>query len=422
MTDSHKNVLYRAVTKADQLRLLEEEDDSYEGFPEQWQRLITADFPDLARKHQWTPKDPKHWSRVYAKYKKTNDDSLAEATQILAAKFQAQNQATEAQKRRVKENLQKKLPPPPQPKKHWSSASSTRTTVQKSALSKLRTQVKSQVKCFKPSPSTHQGLRLGQVDKAPERMIREVRVARQPELPIVRAIKRAPTSGHMPFNNENDKAREEREQRLRQIKAQGAAPRPEPSILDFGSDEESSSKSRTTNSARRSPSLSATPGRTTISNASEHSIAPASRRRTGLLSAAPGANKLHGASTVRMTRHSASLSPPAQPKKRTFSESVNDYRDDPVDDLFDSPKRQRTASPPKMTGPVSATPGARRLQGNNTTRMPSSQPSGTVKREKSPEDVKAILDKLSGPKLTPAPPPRKRPVSIMVQPKRNFRR
>jgi hypothetical protein len=453
MPDPLKEVLLRAVAKADQLRTIEEDDDSYD-YASHWQRLIAADFPVLAQRNKWAPKNPKHWSRVYDRYKKTDDDETAAATQRLAATMQGATQAREAQKLQVKANLAKRLPPPPQPKKHWASQSAP-PPPRKSALSKLRTQVKSQANRFKAAPITHYGLKLGQVERAPQTMINEARIARQPSIRGLDASKRASGNAQTPFSHGIDKAREEREQRLRQIKSQGAAPVHQ-NVLDFGSDDESYSSSQPpkrshledffaeresglvtppgssqlsigANPTRRSTLLSAAPGSNrppqrsaTIPN--EPSTAPAVRRRTGLLSASPGANKTHGAANREKSTR-ADLSPPSQAKKRTFSESADDSNSDGAD----AHKRPRTsASPPTQQRPggnLSAAPGANRTHGNaaNTSagRLP---PSGAVKREKSPEDVKQILDKLSGPKFAAPAPLRKRPVSVLVQPKRTFRR
>ncbi|KAK0746163.1 hypothetical protein B0T18DRAFT_410990 [Schizothecium vesticola] len=453
MPDPLKEVLLHAVTKANQLRAIEEDDDSYDGYAAHWQRLIAADFPVLAQKHKWAPKHSKHWSRVYDQYKKTDDDETAAATQRLAASMQGVTQAREAQKLQVKANLAKRLPPPPQPKKHWASQSAP-PPPRKSALSKLRTQVKSQANRFKAAPITHYGLKLGQVERAPQTMINEARIARQPSIRGLDASKRASGNAHTSFGNGMDKAREEREQRLRQIKSQGAAPIHQ-NVLDFGSDDDSYSSSRppkrshledffaeresglTTppgssqqpigaNPTRRPTLLSATPGsnrppQRSATFPNEPSTAPAVRRRTGLLSASPGANKTHGTLTrERSTR--ADLSPPSQAKKRTFSESADDSNSDGAD----APKRPRTSASPPTQRPgsnLSAAPGANRTHGNaattSTGRLP---PSVAVKRERSPEDVKPILDKLSGPKFAAPAPLRKRPVSVLVQPKRTFRR
>ncbi|KAK1832880.1 hypothetical protein QBC39DRAFT_347705 [Podospora conica] len=455
MPDPIKEVLLRAVTKADQLRTIEEDDDSYDGFPEHWQRLIAKDFPILARKNQWAPKNPKHWSRVYDQYKKVNEEELAAATQRLAASFQGANQAREAQRLQTKANLVKRLPPPPQPKKHWASQSAP-PPPRKTALSKLRTQVKSQASRFKAAPVIHHGLRLGQVERAPQRMLNEVRIARQPPNRGIEASRRAAAIAQASSNNEVDKAREEREQRLRQIKSQSAAPSPK-NYLDFGSDDDGDADSgsqpgkrnhledffaeresglvsptgssqqstgaRSINPARPSTLLSAAPGSNkqpqhSATTPREPSTAPAVRRRTGLLSAAPGANKTHGAPTrEKVIRADPSSS--SQPRKRTFSESADGSNSD-----GDASKRQRTiASPvaPTRSG-ASPPPTQRPRSGTTTTSASRPPPSGAVNREKSQEDVKHILDKMSGPKLAPPPPLRKRPTSCLVAPKRPIRR
>lgn len=449
MPDPLKEVLLRAVTKAEQLRTIEADDDSYDGYAAHWQRLIAADFPVLAQKNKWAPKNPKHWSRVYDRYKKTDDDETAAATQRLAAVMQGANQAREAQKLQVKANLAKRLPPPPQPKKHWASQSAP-PPPRKTALSKLRTQVKSQANRFKAAPIAHHGLALGQVERAPERMITEARIARQPTIREIATSKRTQSA----TRDGVDKAREEREQRLRQIKSQGAAP-PQQNFLDFGSDDESNSgfqppkrshledffaeregglitppgssqQSAGAKPTRRPTLLSAAPGSNkppqrsaTISG--EDSMAPAVRRRTALLSASPGANKTHSP-VAREKNTPADLSPPSQAKKRTFSESADDSNSDGVD----AHKRPRTSASPPTQRPgsnPSAAPGASRTQGNAaSTSAGQLPPSETARREKSPEDVKNILDKLSGPKFGARAPPRKRPVSVMVQPKRTIRR
>lgn len=447
MPDKFKEFLLRAVTKAEQLRTIEADDDSYDGYAVHWQRLIAADFPVLAQKHKWAPKNPKHWSRVYDRYKKTDDDETAAATQRLTAIMQGANQAREAQKLQVKANLAKRLPPPPQPKKHWASQSAP-PPPRKTALSKLRTQVKSQANRFKAAPVAHHGLALGQVERAPERMITEARIARQPTIRETATSKRTQSTSMEAV----DKTREEREQRLRQIKGQGAAP-PHHNFLDFGSDDESNSgsqppkrshledffaereaglvtppgssqQSAVAKPTRRPTLLSAAPGSNkrpqrpaTISG--EASMAPAVRRRTTLLSASPGANRTHSP-VNREKSIPADLSPPPQVKKRTFSESVDDSNSD------DAHKRRRTSASPPTQRPKntpSAAPSASRMQGNTSnTSAGRPPPSETAKREKSPEDVKNILDKPSGPKFGAPPPPRKRPISVMVQPKRTIRR
>ncbi|SPQ18144.1 921c1f8b-dd82-4ecf-b4cd-58532910e72d [Thermothielavioides terrestris] len=96
MAPQYTRQILRAVKSAEHLRTLElNSDDIYDETAEHWKRLINRDFPILSARHNLTPKDPRSWHKVYAAYKKLDDEEVAVATaklsQSLATKQEEQD-------------------------------------------------------------------------------------------------------------------------------------------------------------------------------------------------------------------------------------------------------------------------------------------------------------------------------------------
>jgi elongin-A len=85
--------LLNAVKTAEQLHTLElNSDDIYDETPAHWIRIISRDFPTLARRHNYAPQNPKSWHKVYDKYKKLEEEEIAAATEKLSNQLAARTE------------------------------------------------------------------------------------------------------------------------------------------------------------------------------------------------------------------------------------------------------------------------------------------------------------------------------------------
>ncbi|KAK4038725.1 RNA polymerase II transcription factor SIII subunit A-domain-containing protein [Parachaetomium inaequale] len=85
--------LLNAVKTAEQLHTLElNSDDIYDETPSHWIRIISRDFPALARRHNYAPQNPKSWHKVYDKYKKLEEEEIAAATEKLSKQLAARTE------------------------------------------------------------------------------------------------------------------------------------------------------------------------------------------------------------------------------------------------------------------------------------------------------------------------------------------
>ncbi|KAL2260658.1 hypothetical protein VTK26DRAFT_5261 [Humicola hyalothermophila] len=354
------SILLRAVKSATQLRNLElNSGDIYDETKEHWKRLISKDFPLLSAKYNYVPKDPKSWHKVYDKYKKIQEKQDAEATEKLMQSFAAHKQEKDSRRTTILTTQQTKklpshkkiirprlngLPAPPREKPTFfqkakiEAAAGDKRFLRLAATGKLPTGV-------------------GQIQKAPEMMVTELRIASLPD----------PSAGQgysvgQPAKTQSkfDQELKEKERRLADIKKSAAKESPvpndsgvAPNVVSFSDDEDDGDQAQAVKPSSTSFSKS-TPATVPSKDATK-------RRRGGLLSAAPGANKIKAvraspaspapkapaetkqpeklaAAPNRAAALSTSPPPPAEPSAAPV---VHFKRKNPADSIFRQVKRAR---------------------------------------------------------------------------------
>jgi len=346
--------ILRAVKSAHQLHQFEtRSEDIYDETPPHWRRIIAKDFPKLSQEHQWVPSNPKSWYKVWKKYKKIQDESVAAATEALAQTFAAQQKEKDSKRTQVVLLGQARMLALPSLGKgvlrnvggssggstsHWSSQP---PRPKPTPLSRVKTQVKAEAKRLKlATPTGSLVVRPGQIAKAPDSMIRDKRIERQ--FDPASTLAREPRQVVRPFidiaERARDRERKEREERLLRIKN---ISKPPENVVNFDDDDdehvdnsgggmlddlfgeleasaasspspESSSPVRQTSRPRGASHSPAKPASISlgagIPGTSTASVPPS--RRRGLLSAAPGLTKVTKV-TRAVTSPPASTSPPA---------------------------------------------------------------------------------------------------------------
>ncbi|KAK1754952.1 hypothetical protein QBC47DRAFT_382278 [Echria macrotheca] len=368
--------LLKAVKHASHLRQLEVDGDLYDETPEHWMRLIRNDYPSLERLHKWAPSNPRHWYKVYLKYKTTNDEAIAAATEKLKQSFSAMEKKKEQSKapilsvseaKRIPEYTTTTKPsfsyaaPHRQhgfysaaPRQPSFSAAAPRPRPPKSAMAKISSQVRKQVHVRQVAAKSQLVPRT-RLTRAPETMVRDKRIESQPEIVPTQIRVPRPTSTQ-------DREREQREARLLRIKTANS----DRNFIDFDDDDDDdagqgsssdpleapasspprksqnrasmaakSNKNEPAKSGSTGPledlfgdleaaavsspakirdrsQSSASPDTTKADNSSE--AQPAQRRR-GLLSATPGSNKVTrvASSPQKAKPEVAAPSPPSKP-------------------------------------------------------------------------------------------------------------
>jgi elongin-A len=324
--------ILRAVKTGEQLHQLEENTpDIYDLTAEHWRRIIESDFPKMARENNWVPKNPKSWYKVWLKYKKTHEANVAAATEKMRAYYVAEQKKKEERHALfIEMSRSKELPAPPKRGSHWSTSTER---IKPSPLAKVKLQARKESRMKRTIITGVLGANPSQLTRAPEHMIRDKRIERQPEIPPPPATMtpavRAP--GGISGRNAGREQRE-REARLLRIKGAGSSA----NVLSFDDDDDEAGLTskggvlddlfgELESSEPSPPRRAATPRRqeTQVSRppvgrpsdsvkplsasiaATKSEVAAraeADRRRRGLLSAAPGS------STV--TRRQRPVSPP----------------------------------------------------------------------------------------------------------------
>lgn len=300
------------VKSAEQLHRLELTSDIYDQTEGHWRRIIKKDFPLLSSRNSWVPANPKSWYSVWKRYKKTQEASIAAATEMLANKFAEEQKKKADRKTEFIENSRAatlahlrqpaRASRPSSSGPHWS----TQPRVRQTPLSKVRTQVRAEASRLKVS-SRSLTFAPTKITKAPESMLRDKRVARQldPATATTSSI-RAPRPRPARALGEADREQKEREDRLRRIKNPDASTKAKEVVITFSDDEGDDGAGGSDNLADLFGELEGDTPKSTPTRSREQTTASPttgpSRARRGLLSAAPGMTK-----TTRII----SKSPPA---------------------------------------------------------------------------------------------------------------
>ncbi|KAK7756864.1 hypothetical protein SLS62_001309 [Diatrype stigma] len=239
-----RNILLQ-VNNAKQLRQLEENSPQLEGEDvECWTRLIKKDFPVLAKKHNFEPKNPASWYLIYAKYERLEAEQKREAEAKLKAAFAGL-------KKEKAENVShivasRKLPRPPKDGRgipggarrtgtggrrpddgdlRFTSGTRTKTTTGKGILRKAYREAREiSARNRLATPTGLLPVRQGQIASAPKAMVEEARIKAQPAIrggaSGTSSGNRRPSTSGASTLLEQKRAREleEREARLRQLK------------------------------------------------------------------------------------------------------------------------------------------------------------------------------------------------------------
>jgi elongin-A len=230
------------LDSAAQLRVIEEAsphialDDA-----ECWLRLIDKKFSVLHQQNQLEPRNPASWHKVYAQYARQDAAQKAEAEAKLKNAFAGLNARKEANRGAVVDLARSSLPRPPRDMRNvgrkpavgrrggtndtgelkFTAGSRTKTNTAASVMRRVKreaAEVRARNKLATPNGALR--VRDGQIRQAPQGMVHEQRVRHNPAV----KIHPPPTAGGIvgtegdPFR---DRVMEEREARLRKLKAQG---------------------------------------------------------------------------------------------------------------------------------------------------------------------------------------------------------
>ena len=88
LPEQYSQQLLRHIKSAARLREIELNSPHLDTI-EHWQRLIRQDFRLLQEKHNFVPKNPRSWHKVYAKYKSIQDEQIQNATKRLEEQLAA---------------------------------------------------------------------------------------------------------------------------------------------------------------------------------------------------------------------------------------------------------------------------------------------------------------------------------------------
>lgn len=228
------------MDSAVQLRALEEASPHLQAEDSEcWIRLIKKQFPALHEKHNLTPTRPELWHKVYSRYAKINAQQKAEAAEKLRSAFAGINQKKAANTSEIMAFDRRRLPLPkdsrgPVDKKgpvgrrggsndtgelRFTSGSRTKVTTAQSLMRRVKREAReihSRNKIGTPAGALR--VRSGQIKSAPKAMVNEQRIKNQP------AVKNQPVTARYHEDDERDRAMEEREERLRKMKAGGKQP------------------------------------------------------------------------------------------------------------------------------------------------------------------------------------------------------
>jgi elongin-A len=202
--DQVAHVLAKVETPA-QLRRLEDWSPQLLGEDaELWQRFITRDFPELARQKRWAPKNPLSWSKVYDKYKRENELELKAAEEKMMQGFAAiQAKQQERTSKIVDRHLlpgkggDKRRPrgqvAPPPKSGVAKFISKARGEAREIAQRRAQAAINGGVLVARP----------GQIKKAPEMMVNDLKIQAQPDVRSMPA--KLPSMRKPPLQEQKDR-------------------------------------------------------------------------------------------------------------------------------------------------------------------------------------------------------------------------
>ncbi|KAI0482626.1 RNA polymerase II transcription factor SIII subunit A-domain-containing protein [Xylariaceae sp. FL0804] len=224
------------IDNAEQLRRLEVDSPHLEGDDaECWVRLIARHFPRLSKQHNWEPRNPSSWHKVYAKYQRVEAEIKREAAEKLKNAFKSIKKYKETNISTLVD-YNRNLPRTPQDIKTWAShgsrpggrrggideprslkftgGSRTKTNTAQSVMRKAYREAR-EIKARNrlDTPTGDLAPRGGQIKKAPAAMVQDHVHKSRPATGIRPPAPKRPTVGAL------DRRLEEREARLKKMKA-----------------------------------------------------------------------------------------------------------------------------------------------------------------------------------------------------------
>ncbi|KAI1642425.1 RNA polymerase II transcription factor SIII subunit A-domain-containing protein [Daldinia loculata] len=212
-----------------QLREVEERSPHIQGDDaECWQRLINRDFPHQVKKHNFEPRNPTLWHKVYDKYKKIEVEEKRAALEKLTSSLKTIKKEKQEKASKVINYDARILGPAPGRRKgvggrevagagglRWGGGSRTKTTSAQSIMQKARREAAEISRRNKlMTPTGQLPVRRGQIVQAPLGMREEHRIKTLPTMPTPRRIQ-AP----QPRTGERwEREQKEREARLLKLK------------------------------------------------------------------------------------------------------------------------------------------------------------------------------------------------------------
>ncbi|KAF3055603.1 putative rna polymerase ii transcription factor siii subunit a protein [Daldinia childiae] len=217
------------IDNAAQLREVEERSPHIQGDDaECWQRLINRHFPHQVKKHNFEPRNPTLWYKIYDKYKKIEVEEKRAALEKLTSSLKTIKKEKQEKASKVINYDAKILGPAPGRRKgvggrevagagglRWGGGSRTKTTSAQSIMQKARREAAEISRRNKlMTPTGQLPVRRGQIVQAPLGMREEHRIKTLPTMPTARRIQ-APQSR---TGERWEREQKEREARLLKLK------------------------------------------------------------------------------------------------------------------------------------------------------------------------------------------------------------
>ncbi|KAI0848947.1 RNA polymerase II transcription factor SIII subunit A-domain-containing protein [Daldinia vernicosa] len=217
------------IDNAAQLREVEERSPHIQGDDaECWQRLINRHFPRQVKKHNFEPRNPTLWHKVYDKYKKIEVEEKRIALEKLTSSLKTIEKEKEEKASKLINYDAKLLGPAPGRRRgvggrevagagglRWGGGSRTKTTSAQSIMQKARREAAEICRRNKlMTPTGQLPVRRGQIVQAPLGMREEHRIKTLPTMPTPRKIQ-APQSR---TGERWEREQKEREARLLKLK------------------------------------------------------------------------------------------------------------------------------------------------------------------------------------------------------------
>ncbi|OTB14373.1 hypothetical protein K445DRAFT_137168 [Daldinia sp. EC12] len=217
------------IDNAAQLREVEERSPHIQGDDaECWQRLINRHFPNQVKKHNFQPRNPTLWYKVYEKYKKIDVEEKRIALEKLTSSLKTIKKEKQEKTSSIINYDAKILGPAPGRRKgvggrevngpgglRWGGGSRTKTTSAQSIMQKARREAAEISRRNKlMTPTGQLPVRQGQISQAPLGMREEHRIKSLPAIPAPRRIQ-APQSR---TGERWEREQKEREARLLKMK------------------------------------------------------------------------------------------------------------------------------------------------------------------------------------------------------------